>query len=95
MALRIDSQLLTNLKQIIEVSQARGCWRAPEMSVIGTTYNTLCNILKELGELQNTENTENTENTQEQQVPETGENTGNSSNTENVVDGTGSKVLNI
>ena len=68
MSLRIDSQLLTNLKQIIEVSQARGCWRALEMGDI--------------------------ENTQEQQVPETGD-SGNTSNTENVVDGTGSKVLNI
>ena len=91
MSLRIDSQLLTNIKQIIEVSQARGCWRAPEMRDIGDTYNTLCNILKELSELQNTENIENT---QEQQVPETGD-SGNTSNTENVVDGTGSKVLNI
>ena len=71
MALRIDSQLLTNLKQIIEVSQARGCWRAPEMSVIGNTYNTLCNILKELSELQNTQGA-----TQEPQASETSENTG-------------------
>ena len=93
MSLRIDSQLLTNIKQIIEVSQARGCWKAPEMSEIGKTYNTLCNILKELSELQNTQGT-----TQEQQTSETGENTGDSSNTgntENVVDGTGNKVLNI
>ena len=93
MSLRIDSQLLTNIKQIIEVSQARGCWKAPEMHDIGNTYNTLCNILRELGELQNTENTQ--DNTQEQQTPETGENTGDSSNTESAVDGTGNKVLNI
>ena len=74
-----------NIKQIIEVSQARGCWRAQEMSEIGKSYNTLCNILKELGELQKT---------QEQQVPETGD-SGNTSNTESVVDGAGNKVLNI
>ena len=78
-----------NIKQIIEVSQARGCWRAQEMSEIGKSYNTLCNILKELGELQNTQ-----DNTQEQQVPETGD-SGNTSNTESVVDGAGNKVLNI
>ena len=93
MSLRIDSQLLTNIKQIIEVSQARGCWRAPEMREIGDTYNTLCNILRELGELQNTQ-----DNTQEQQTSETGENTGdsgNTSNTDSAVDGTGNKVLNI
>ena len=85
MSIRFDPQLLTNMKQIIEVSQARGCWKAPEMRDIGNTYDTLCNILKELGELQNT---------QDQQVPETGENTGDSGNTDNV-DGTGNKVLNI
>ena len=92
MSLRIDSQLLTNIKQIIEVSQARGCWRAPEMCDIGDTYNTLCNILKELGELQNTQDT-----TQEQQTTETGLNTGDSGNTGNTenVDGAGNKVLNI
>ena len=91
MSIRFDPQLLTNMKQIIEVSQARGCWKAPEMRDIGNTYDTLCNILKELGTLQNTDNTS------EQQTSETGENTGDSGNTGNAenVDGTGTKVLNI
>ena len=44
-----------NIKQIIEVSQARGCWRAPEMHDIGNTYNTLlANYYRSEGKYRNT-----------------------------------------
>ena len=43
-----QKQLLINLKQMIEVSQSRGCWRAPELRDIGITYNNLCDFIKSL-----------------------------------------------
>ncbi len=43
-----QKQLLINLKQMIEVSQSRGCWKAPELRDIGITYNNLCNFIKSL-----------------------------------------------
>ena len=80
MDLTQQTQLLVNLKQMIEVSHSRGCWKVQEMRDIGVTYNSLCNLLKEL------------ENAQEPQLQESVENSGN---TENVLDGTKNKVLNI
>lgn len=41
-------QLLINLKQIVEVSQSRGCWKAEEMKDIGITYNNVSEIVKQL-----------------------------------------------
>ena len=48
MDLTQQTQLLVNLKQMIEVSHSRGCWKVQEMRDIGVTYNSLCNLLKEL-----------------------------------------------
>ena len=48
MDLTKQKQLLINLKQMIEISQKRGCWEAQEMRDIGVTYNSLCSLLKEL-----------------------------------------------
>ena len=48
MDLTKQKQLLINLKQVIEVSQSRGCWKATELRDIGVTYNSLCSLLKEL-----------------------------------------------
>ncbi len=48
MDLTKQKQLLVNLKQMIEVSQSRGCWKAGELRDIGVTYNSLCSLLKEL-----------------------------------------------
>ena len=41
-------QLLINLKQIVEVSQSRGCWKAEEMKDIGITYYNVSEIVKQL-----------------------------------------------
>jgi hypothetical protein len=41
-------QVLINLKQIVEVSQSRGCWKAEEMKDIGITYNNVSEIIKQL-----------------------------------------------
>ena len=41
-------QTLINLKQIVEVSQGRGCWKAEEMKDIGITYNNVSEIVKQL-----------------------------------------------
>tara|TARA_Y100000389_G_scaffold75881_1_gene72515 strand:- start:2951 stop:3211 length:261 start_codon:yes stop_codon:yes gene_type:complete len=41
-------QTLINLKQIVEVSQSRGCWKAEEMKDIGITYNNVSEIVKQL-----------------------------------------------
>lgn len=41
-------QLLINLKQMIDVSQSRGCWKACELKDIGITYNSLCKLLEEI-----------------------------------------------
>ena len=49
MDLTKQKQLLINLKQMIEISQKRGCWEAQEMRDIGVTYNSLCSLLKQLG----------------------------------------------
>ena len=41
-------QVLINLKQMVEVSQNRGCWKAEEMKDIGITYNNVSEIVKQL-----------------------------------------------
>tara|TARA_Y100000389_G_C17281335_1_gene423111 strand:+ start:534 stop:800 length:267 start_codon:yes stop_codon:yes gene_type:complete len=41
-------QVLINLKQIVEVSQSRGCWKAEEMKDIGLTYNNVSEVVKQL-----------------------------------------------
>ena len=41
-------QTLINLKQMVEVSQNRGCWKAEEMKDIGITYNNVSEIVKQL-----------------------------------------------
>jgi len=41
-------QTLINLKQMVEVSQSRGCWKAEEMKDIGITYNNVSKIVKQL-----------------------------------------------
>ena len=37
-----------NMKQIIEVSQVRGCWKASEMKDIGITYETILQLIDKL-----------------------------------------------
>jgi len=41
-------QMLKNVKQIIDVSKARGCWKDEELKDIGTTYHNVCEIYKQL-----------------------------------------------
>ena len=43
-----QKQIYENMKQIIEVSQQRGCWKASEMKDIGISYETITRFLKEL-----------------------------------------------
>ena len=41
-------QMLKNVKQIVEVSQSRGCWKAEELKDIGITYHNVSEIVKQL-----------------------------------------------
>ena len=41
-------QMLKNVKQIIDVSKERGCWKDEELKDIGTTYHNVCEIYKQL-----------------------------------------------
>ena len=50
MDLTTQKQILTNLKDIIEVAQGRGCWKAIEMKPVGETYTNLCQLIKEVDE---------------------------------------------
>lgn len=43
-------QMLKNVKQIIDVSKARGCWKDEELKEIGITYHNVCEIVKQLQE---------------------------------------------
>ena len=50
MDLTTQKQILTNLKDIIEVAQGRGCWKAIEMKPVGETYTNFCKLIKEVDE---------------------------------------------
>ena len=41
-------QMLKNVKQIIDVSKQRGCWKDEELKDIGITYHNVCEIYKQL-----------------------------------------------
>ena len=41
-------QMLKNVKQIIDVSKQRGCWKDEELKGIGITYHNVCEIYKQL-----------------------------------------------
>ena len=41
-------QMLKNVKQIIDVSKERGCWKDGELKDIGITYHNVCEIAKQL-----------------------------------------------
>tara|TARA_B100001094_G_C17770190_1_gene594645 strand:- start:178 stop:426 length:249 start_codon:yes stop_codon:yes gene_type:complete len=43
-------QMLKNVKQIIDVSKARGCWKDEELKDINITYHNVCEIAKQLQE---------------------------------------------
>ena len=43
-------QMLKNVKQIIELSKERGCWKDEELKEIGTTYHNVSEILRQLQE---------------------------------------------
>ena len=44
-------QMLKNVKQIIEVSKERSCWKDEELKEIGTTYHNVCEIARQLEEV--------------------------------------------
>jgi hypothetical protein len=41
-------QMLKNVKNIIDLSKERGCWKDEELKEIGITYHNVCEILKQL-----------------------------------------------
>lgn len=41
-------QMLNNVKQIIDVSKTRNCWKDEELKDIGITYHNVCEIVKQL-----------------------------------------------
>ena len=41
-------QMLKNVKQIIELSKERSCWKDEELKEIGTTYHNVSEILRQL-----------------------------------------------
>jgi len=41
-------QMFKNVKQIIDVSKERGCWKDEELKEIGTTYHNVSEILRQL-----------------------------------------------
>ena len=43
-------QMLKNVKQIIDVSKQRGCWKDDELKNIGITYHNVCEITRQLQE---------------------------------------------
>jgi hypothetical protein len=43
-----QAQIYENMKQIIEVSQQRGCWKASEMKDIGITYEIINKLVDKL-----------------------------------------------
>ena len=43
-------QMLKNVKQIIEVSKERSCWKDEELKDIGITYHNVCEIARQLQE---------------------------------------------
>ena len=47
---KIIIQMLKNVKQIVDVSKARGCWKDEELKQIGITYHNVSEILKQLQE---------------------------------------------
>jgi len=47
---KIIIQMLKNVKQIIDVSKERGCWKDEELKDIGITYHNVCEICKQLEE---------------------------------------------
>ena len=43
-------QMLKNIKQIIDTSKERGCWKDEELKIIGITYHNVCEIARQLEE---------------------------------------------
>ena len=41
-------QMLKNVKQIVDVSKERGCWKDEELKDIGITYHNVCEIARQL-----------------------------------------------
>tara|TARA_B100000780_G_C20792400_1_gene314649 strand:- start:321 stop:467 length:147 start_codon:yes stop_codon:yes gene_type:complete len=41
-------QMLKNIKQIIDTSKERGCWKDEELKIIGITYHNVCEIARQL-----------------------------------------------
>ena len=48
-------QMLKNVKQIIDISKQRGCWKDEELKDIGITYHNVCEIYKQLEERDETD----------------------------------------
>ena len=66
-------QMLKNVKQIIDVSKARGCWKDEELKDIGTTYHNVCEIVKQLQAKQPEETDQRSEEIKDDPVKEVDE----------------------
>jgi hypothetical protein len=45
---KIIIQMLKNVKQIIDISKERGCWKDEELKDIRITYHNVCEICEQL-----------------------------------------------
>ena len=45
---KIIIQMLKNVKQIIDISKERNCWKDEELKEVGTTYHNVSEILRQL-----------------------------------------------
>ena len=66
-------QMLKNVKQIIDVSKARGCWKDEELKDIGITYHNVCEIVKQLQAKQPEETDQRSEEIKDDPVKEVDE----------------------
>ena len=66
----LDEQknILDVFRQIIEMSQRRGCWMATEMEHIGTTYNKVKTIIEGIEEYQKNQNEQNQKNEANEEI---------------------------
>ena len=66
-------QMLKNVKQIIDLSKERGCWKDEELKDIGTTYHNVSEILMQLQAKQTQEKDQRFEEIKEDPVKEVDE----------------------
>jgi archaellum component FlaC len=66
-------QMLKNVKQIIDISKERGCWKDEELKDVRTTYHNVSEILRQLQAKQPQEKDQRFEEIKEDPVKEVDE----------------------